>query len=73
MKKYCGVDVELHDLTSELDGGISFTLRPLYPRGKSQRYPLNMRLDGSQSRSGRDDEEKKTLSLPGIELRSYSP
>jgi hypothetical protein len=32
---------------------VSFTLWPLYPR-----YPLDWRLCGLQSRSGRDDEEK---------------
>jgi hypothetical protein len=37
---------------------VSFTPRPLYPRGKSFRYPLDRRLDGPQSRSGRLEEEK---------------
>jgi hypothetical protein len=37
---------------------VSFTHRPLYPRGKSPRDPLNMRLGGSQCRSGRRGEEK---------------
>jgi hypothetical protein len=32
---------------------VSFTLRSLYPRGKSSRYPLDRRLSGFQSRSGR--------------------
>jgi hypothetical protein len=31
---------------------VSFTLRLLYPRGKSPRYPLDRRLGGPQSRSG---------------------
>jgi hypothetical protein len=31
---------------------------PLYPRGKSLRYPLDRRLSGSQSRSRRCGEEK---------------
>jgi hypothetical protein len=30
----------------------------LNPRGKSQRYPLDKRLDGPQNRSGRRGEEK---------------
>jgi hypothetical protein len=30
----------------------------LYPRGKSSRYPLDRRLGGSQSRSGRRGEKK---------------
>jgi hypothetical protein len=36
---------------------VSFTPRPLYPRGKSPRYPLDRRLGGLQSRSGRLGEE----------------
>jgi hypothetical protein len=36
----------------------SFTPRPLYPWGKSPRYPLDMRLGGLESRSGRCGEEK---------------
>jgi hypothetical protein len=36
----------------------SFTPRPLYPWGKSHRPPMNMRLDGFQSRSRRRGEEK---------------
>jgi hypothetical protein len=37
---------------------VSFTPRPLYPQGKSLRYPLDRRLGGPQSRSGRHGEEK---------------
>jgi hypothetical protein len=37
---------------------VKFTPRPLYPRGKSPRYPLNRWLDGPQSRSERRGEEK---------------
>jgi hypothetical protein len=36
----------------------SFTPQPLYSRGKSPRYPLDRRLGGPQSRSGRLGEEK---------------
>jgi hypothetical protein len=32
---------------------VSFTPRPLYPRGKSPQYQLDRRLGGPQSRSGR--------------------
>jgi hypothetical protein len=46
---------------------ISFTLRLLYPRGKSPRYPLDRRLDGPQSRSGRGGEKKNFQPPPGIE------
>jgi len=51
---------------------VSFTPRPLYPRGKNTGYPLNGRLGGSQVRSGRGDKEKKSQPLPGIETRSSS-
>jgi hypothetical protein len=37
---------------------VSFTPRPLYPRGKIPRYPLDRRLGGPQNRSGRRREEK---------------
>jgi hypothetical protein len=46
---------------------VSFTPRPIYPRGKSPRYPLNKRLCGPQSRSG-----KNIFPLPGIEPRLWS-
>jgi hypothetical protein len=39
---------------------------------KSSRYPLYMRLDGSQSRSGHYREEKNLLSLPGTKPRLLS-
>jgi hypothetical protein len=37
---------------------VNFTPWPLYPRGKSPRYPLSRWLGGPQSRSGRFGEEK---------------
>jgi hypothetical protein len=37
--------------------------RPLYPQGRSSRYPLDMRLGGSQSRSGRGGEEKIVMNI----------
>jgi hypothetical protein len=37
---------------------VSFASLPLYPRGKSPRYPLDRRLGGPHSRSGRFGEEK---------------
>jgi hypothetical protein len=40
---------------------VSFTPRPLYPKGKSPWYPLDRRLGGPQSRSGRCGEEKKSI------------
>jgi hypothetical protein len=49
----------------ELSG--SFTPRPLYPHGKSPWYPLDRRLHGPQSQSGRGGEEKNSQPLPGLE------
>jgi hypothetical protein len=46
---------------------VSFTPRPLYPQGKSPWYPLDRRLGGPQSRSGRGGEEKNFQSQPRIE------
>jgi hypothetical protein len=37
---------------------VSFTVRPLYPRGMGNRYPLDWRLGGPQNRSGRRGEEQ---------------
>jgi hypothetical protein len=37
------------------------------PQGKSPRYPLDRRLGGPQSRSGRGGEEKNSHPPPGIE------
>jgi hypothetical protein len=52
---------------------VNFKLRPLYSRGKSHRCPLDKRLGGPQSRSGRCGEETNLLSLAGIEARPSSP
>jgi hypothetical protein len=38
------------------------------PQGKSPWYPLDRRLGGPQSRSGRGGEEKNSQLLPGLEL-----
>jgi hypothetical protein len=47
---------------------VRFTPRPLYPGGNNPWYPLNVRLGGSQSPSGREGKEKESQPLPGIEL-----
>jgi hypothetical protein len=39
---------------------VSFTPRSLYPKGKSPWYPLDRKLGGPQSRSGRGGEEKNS-------------
>jgi hypothetical protein len=38
---------------------VSFTVRPLYSRGKSLQYTLNRKLGGPQSRSGPCGEERE--------------
>jgi hypothetical protein len=38
------------------------------PQGKSPWYPLDRRLGGLQSRSGRGGEKKNSQPPPGIEL-----
>jgi len=52
---------------------VSFTPRPLYPRGKSPWYPLDRRICGPQSRSGRDGEEKNSQPLPGLKSPIIQP
>jgi hypothetical protein len=47
--------------------------QPLYPQGKSPWYPLDRRLDGPQSRSGRGGEEKNSQPVPGLEPPIIQP
>jgi len=49
----------------------SFTLRPLWIRGKSLLY-IQERLGGSQNRPGSFDEDNKFLIMSGIEFRNKS-
>jgi hypothetical protein len=70
MKAYWGVEVYLHtffDLGTRWRRVVSFTPQPLYPQGKSPLYPLDRRLGGPQSRSGRGGEDKNSQPPPGIE------
>jgi hypothetical protein len=46
--------------------------RPLYPQGKSPWYPLDRRLGGPQSWSGRGD-KKNFQPLPVLELPIIKP
>jgi hypothetical protein len=62
-----GVAPRILDLGTRWRWVVSFTPRPLYPQGNSPSYPLERKLDGSQSRSGRGGEEKNSQPLPGIE------
>jgi hypothetical protein len=50
---------------------VSFTPRPLFPQGKSPWYPLDRRLGGPQSRSGRGGEEKN--SQPPLAIEPQNP
>jgi hypothetical protein len=50
-----------------------FTSWPLYPQGKSPWCPLDRRLCGSQSRSGRCGEKKNSELLPGLEPLIIQP
>jgi hypothetical protein len=61
------IDPYFLDLGTSWRWVVSFTLRPLYPWGKSPRYPFDSRLGGSQGWSGRRGEEKildPTVSRP---------
>jgi hypothetical protein len=63
MKTYTGsggIAPRILDLGTRWRGMVSFTPRPLYPQGKNSRYPLDRRLSGPQSRSGRGGEEKNS-------------
>jgi hypothetical protein len=70
MKAYWGVKVYLHaffDLGIRWRWVVSFNPRPLKPQGKSPWYPLDRRLGGPHSRSGRDGEDENYQPPPGIE------
>jgi hypothetical protein len=43
------------------------------PQGNSPLYPLDRRLDGSQSRSGRGGEDKNSQPMPGLEPPIIQP
>jgi hypothetical protein len=71
-----GVDVWLHaffDLDTRWRWVVSFTSWPLYSQGKSSWYPLDRRLGGPQSRSGRGSEEENSQPLSGFEPPSVQP
>jgi hypothetical protein len=41
------------------------------PRGKEPRYPMDRRLGGPQSRSGRSEEKNDLLCLLGYDIGAY--
>jgi hypothetical protein len=55
------------DLGTRWGWVVSFMPPLLYPQGKSPRYPLDRRLGGPQSRSGRGGEEINSQPPPAIE------
>jgi hypothetical protein len=57
----------MHSLTSALDVSGQFHAPAALHPGKSPLYPLDRRLSGPQSRSGRGGEEKNSELPPGIE------
>jgi hypothetical protein len=70
MKPYLvsgGIAPRILDLGTRWGRVVSFTPRPLYPQGKSTWYPLDRKLGGTQSRSGRGGEQKNSQPLPGLE------
>jgi hypothetical protein len=47
--------------------------QPLYPQGKNTWYPMDRRLDRSQSRSGHGGEEKISQPLKGFDSPVIQP
>jgi hypothetical protein len=70
------VEVYIHvffDFGTRFRWVVSLTHRPLYPQGKSPPYPMDRRLGGPLSRSGRGGEEKNSQDLPGLEPPIIQP
>jgi hypothetical protein len=66
-----GIAPPILDLGTRLRYVVTFTSPSLYPQGKNSWYPLDRRLGGLHSRSGRGGEEKNsqppTLTFSSIE------
>jgi hypothetical protein len=70
MKAYWGsegIAQSTLDLGTRWRWVVSFTPRPLYPKGKGPWYKLDRRPYGPRSQSGRGGEEKNSQPLPGLE------
>jgi hypothetical protein len=65
------IDLHFLDLCTSWSWAVSFMPRPLYRRGKSPQYPLDRRLGGPLSRSGRREEEK--MAIPTTLSRLLGP
>jgi hypothetical protein len=59
-----GIAPHILNFDTEWRCEVSFTYRPLYPRGNSTRYPLDRGLIGPQSQSRSGGQEKRIPSLP---------
>jgi hypothetical protein len=76
MKTYWGsggIALRILDFRTRWRWVVSFTLGPLYPKGKSPLYPLDRRLGGHQSRPERGGEKKNSRHLPGLEPPILQP
>jgi hypothetical protein len=74
MKAYWGVELQLHsffDLGTRWRWVVSFTPLPLYLQEEGPWYPLDRRVGGLQSHSGRCGEEKN--SQPPSEIEPLNP
>jgi hypothetical protein len=68
-----GIAPRVLDLGTKCRWVASVTPRPRCPPGNSSWYPLDRKLDGPQSRSGRGGEEKNSQPLPGFEPPIIQP
>jgi hypothetical protein len=62
-----GIAQRILNLSTRWRWVVSFVHRSLYSQGKSPWYPVDRRMGGAQSRSGRGGEEKNSQALPGLE------
>jgi hypothetical protein len=74
MKTYRGLEIKLHSRPrQQMEVSGQPQAPTALPTGIGPRYPLDTRLDGSQSRSGHCGEEKNFLPLPRNEPRPSNP
>jgi hypothetical protein len=66
-----GIAPRILDLGTRWRWMVSFTHRPLNPQGKIPWYPLDRRLGGTQSWSGRGVEEKNSQPLAGTRTPNH--
>jgi hypothetical protein len=68
-----GISPRILDLGTRWRWVVSFTPQPLYSQGKDPWYPLDRRLGGPQSRSGRCGEKKNSQPPPELEPPIIQP